>query len=629
MVKKRRRSCSTDSEYCSESDEDDELLGHNSSVHAALEDELLGRVKYDDASVFERLRIYDEDDAVIERCHERYQVKQARDLHRLLEIGRESEIPPRNVGESDAEKVERRRIETSVEERMHDPLHRVLTFLTNLDGHDGPRRRFVDSGKSPLSTPSATAEAYLPSLPDDHPDFYLLNDGRQTHPWDSRVGFAMIRGDADEGSPPVDGSATVKSAVLQCADYAHVHLACHPFSLFSVALLITGTDFRVVIVDHAGVLLSPLHSIVDDNRGGTAGQPDARTFVRVVRALAHLLGERELGRGPSVTPVSRQELAECVRGSSIPDELSRKILAQDDTCYPSYLVPLHGPETDVVHSGSPDLGLRGADRASDDGDLHVLKSSWRDPRRRPSEADVYRLVGGFEDCPPGVAGLMSGGDVLYEDGSTLRKLSTAKVRGDPEDEDPRVLHRILLRAFYAIVEVHEYLCEKGILHGDISPGNLLLWTGPSAKAFGFLSDFDRAYVNNNARGHLDRENSAKLRQKAVGAGSDAIATLPAVHAHMRPTETKPRGVAITGTLHFMALELLKTRSLLKHTVAHDLESIGYVLGYSVLRRLLTVPGCPKSLRTQYREVFGAMSIKDIILQRKDRQPLSWAMEMGD
>lgn len=36
------------------------------------------------------------------------------------------------------------------------------------------RHRFVDFGKSPFTVPSAAAEAYLPSLPGDHPDLAAM-----------------------------------------------------------------------------------------------------------------------------------------------------------------------------------------------------------------------------------------------------------------------------------------------------------------------------------------------------------------------------------------------------------------------------------------------------------------------
>lgn len=147
------------------------------------------------------------------------------------------------------------------------------------------------------------------------------------------------------------------------------------------------------------------------------------------------------------------------------------------------------------------------------------------------EAEVYKRVGHFEDRLPSILGLLCGGDVLYEDGQELKVLDTAAVRGGwMDDTSAKILHRLvlstvgeplwkytdepqLLRAFHAIIEgaytpwcgheislthgysAHQRLAERGILHCDISPGNLLLASGLSAYVSGILTDFDGAYID--------------------------------------------------------------------------------------------------------------------------------------
>ncbi|KAI0719036.1 hypothetical protein C8Q72DRAFT_864423, partial [Fomitopsis betulina] len=71
------------------------------------------------------------------------------------------------------------------------------------------------------------------------------------------------------------------------------------------------------------------------------------------------------------------------------------------------------------------------------------------------------------------------------------------------------------------------------------------------------------------------------------------------------------GIAVTGTLQFMALPLLRTirgpeKARPVHSPSHDLEAIIYVLGYSA-----------------FRECFGQESVEAIIAQRAAAQPLSW------
>lgn len=71
----------------------------------------------------------------------------------------------------------------------------------------------------------------------------------------------------------------------------------------------------------------------------------------------------------------------------------------------------------------------------------------------------------------------------------------------------------------------------------------------------------------------------------------------------------------------------KTR--LAHTPSHDLESIIYVLGYTVLRRLVSTAGCPGSLEKVFKRCFGQETVDDIISMRESQQPLSWYFKRGD
>lgn len=147
-------------------------------------------------------------------------------------------------------------------------MHAQQDFLTTFGGPGRALRRFVMSANSPHSwkTPGPEVEAFTPGFPSMRPDFDLVDNHANARSWDGCLGFAEIKVAASENKKPQEKKrAVVKPAVLQCADYARLHLACRQFWIFSVALLITGTDFRVMIIDHAGVLLSPIHSIISGN----------------------------------------------------------------------------------------------------------------------------------------------------------------------------------------------------------------------------------------------------------------------------------------------------------------------------------------------------------------------------
>ncbi|EPS95004.1 hypothetical protein FOMPIDRAFT_98712 [Fomitopsis schrenkii] len=200
------------------------------------------------------------------------------------------------------------------------------------------------------------------------------------------------------------------------------------------------------------------------------------------------------------------------------------------------------------------------------------------------EAEVYKRVGHFEDRLPSILGLLCGGDVLYEDGQELKVLDTAAVRGGwMDDTSAKILHRLvlstvgeplwkytdepqLLRAFHAIIEAHQRLAERGILHCDISPGNLLLASGLSAYVSGILTDFDGAYI--------DEELFNRVAHDAHDPG------------RVGPMQTNAMATksSLSGTRQFMATHLLyavERKGTAEHTAAHDdLESIGYVFGYA-------------------------------------------------
>lgn len=58
----------------------------------------------------------------------------------------------------------------------------------------------------------------------------------------------------------------------------------------------------------------------------------------------------------------------------------------------------------------------------------------------------------------------------------------------------------------------------------------------------------------------------------------------------------------------MALSLLDAtkggNDTVAHTPSHDLESIVYVIGYTVLYRLVNTAGCPNTLEEVFNDCFG-------------------------
>jgi len=93
--------------------------------------------------------------------------------------------------------------------------------------------------------------------------------GDRSNFWHLCDGFAEIKLHELDGRTPMARKGSdnvVKPPILQCADYARLHVSHKPFWLFSVGLLITGMKFRIMIVDHGGVQLSTMHSITGHSR---------------------------------------------------------------------------------------------------------------------------------------------------------------------------------------------------------------------------------------------------------------------------------------------------------------------------------------------------------------------------
>ena len=387
-------------------------------------------------------------------------------------------------------------LSTSYTHTLQDEIFAFLSTWGDSDGADA-RRDFKQSSSITMSPPVNAAEAYTPATSSTRPDFCLLSDNPNRASWHTCDAFAEIKAAEEESNRP-ENPKHVMSAVLQCADYARYHMAFRPFWIFSVILLITGTTFRVAIVDHEGVILSSLHSLVNDEyisekrRGSGAIGNGAEIFVRVVRVLTRL-SDYELGHDPSVATVTPSQLSGYLQQSTLTDAHWRQIpLAGSPSYYPSYRIEPFGNVKRTWCTVGPPIWVsmslcgRGTQvwrvlelepvrgRCAFVGEFHVLKSAWRDTRK-VAEMEVHTLIskfrheeeeavakkreseGGLIPAPAssGIVWSLYGSDVFYHfDPQTWSQLSIAHIRclSGPEDPtlpDPltKTLHRIILETF--------------------------------------------------------------------------------------------------------------------------------------------------------------------------------------
>ncbi|KAI0711881.1 hypothetical protein C8Q72DRAFT_984008, partial [Fomitopsis betulina] len=627
--------------YTDYSDSDEDSISRRILAdHQLLRDELSGHVIYDDPSVFSRLRVMDEDPSIITRCHDQYQADMGPQLHQLLRL---ADVEMSVDAEYDAEAKQEH------EQRVYGPLTKIFEFL-RMWGDNGASaiRHFQQSSPFTMSPLVDAADSYAQAAAKSKycPDFDLLSDDPNRASWHVCDAFAVIRAAQVENDRP-DADDQV-DPVIECADYARYHMAFRPFSIFSVALLITGTVFRVMIVDRDGVILSPLHSI------------GAEIFVRVVRVLTRNLSEVQLGHDPSVEPVSRSELSGYLQRSALAETHPNQVPLAGGDYYPSYRInpfgdvkrtwctigppisvsmSLHGRGTQgwrVLELGTSPTGMAFVGR------VHVLKSAWRDSRK-VAETEVYDLITRLR---LGIARSLYGSDVFYHlDPQTWSPLNIARIRGYASPDDPnfpnpshKTLHRIvletlgeplwgyqdeleLLEAFSAIIKAHKFLCEKGIVHRDISPGNALLCRGGPVK--GFIINFEIARVDDKLMPNLkNRVGKDPVRKGTNHSSGKPIMTPSSVHTGIDYSSPRP----ITETIQFRALPLLAalmSGASVEHTASHDLESIAYLLGYTVLRRLVMTPGCPIILDQVLEDCFGQPTVGGILQNRQYQGPLEW------
>ncbi|KAG2136358.1 uncharacterized protein EDB93DRAFT_1339467 [Suillus bovinus] len=243
---------------------------------------------------------------------------------------------------------------------------------------------------------------------------------------------------------------------------------------------------------------------------------------------------------------------------------------------------------------------------------------------------------------PGVAEFSLGDDVCIPLGretnarvtvGTLRSLILNDDAGVP---DYPVLHRLALETVgrplwdadttkdfilgsLAALKGHQGLVEQGILHRDMSPGNIFVGDPDCTEGWeGFVADLELASV-----AQPETQSVVSLHTLSPVAGQ--LNTRSVFLEETVPSSSEAPGAEITGTALFMAEELLSMMLLpdkkeirpaqSKREVHHDLESFILVLFYSIMKRGLERrlwnknPDEESQIRELYRTLFGGHTIR--------------------
>ncbi|KAF7427814.1 hypothetical protein PC9H_007030 [Pleurotus ostreatus] len=612
------------------------------SIRTSLRLELASNIVEDQKAISGRLGLELVSSQLVDDCHSQLLRDKKDDIESLQDIVARAE------SKSDNANV---KLKEEFETHMYKPLVDIIDYIASFGGST-PKRRWIHSEAHVIGN----------GMPYSKPDLRLGDPSGELKTWRDLAAFGEVKPKAVQGMAP--GQAIKGSdALVESSDYARLHLAGSPFRLFSIALMITGNNFQVAIFDRAGVVVSPAANI----------WTDTKTFIRVIRRLSCNLSHIEMGCDPSVFELpSHAELYPLIRKKAKSLGVPR-----DSLDYPSFLVQcrkristLDGMDTrsrpdrdrddwethEWLTIGPPvwvSLSLLGRGTSiwrvmpykegdfDSSAEVCILKNTWRNSRR-VSESEIYETV---ERGPDGVANFHYGGDAVFPWIATSPAISVVNLRNTDyrinranlldipthRSIDPTpMLHRLilktvgrplwdaldyidLLKGFRAALLGHAKLCKQGILHRDISAGNILLAVGAAEEGKeGFITDLEFARLR-------------QIRQTRTRVNDDGTETMAKAW-----TDTT-RGLLMTGTVQFMATAKLNafrgTPSAARFTdqVNHDLESFIWVFAYTVMRRLMIEKRLDsdsrKHIHQWFKECFCSLSIATIIPNRIARIPL--------
>ncbi|KAG9219390.1 hypothetical protein CCMSSC00406_0005284 [Pleurotus cornucopiae] len=620
-----------------------------------------GRVARDPAMMARRLRLDSVDEAFVESCKAACLEERDEQLRILENLSLKADRKRGSRGPETGAKEPKRR-----EKDMYPPLNDLFSFIGTFrhSSQDAD-----DRGTCHCDAEKAIkGEEHTTGFPRTFPDGVALACGctHDSFHWRDVRAFVECKASTSQGEP--SRPETVPETVVQGADYARLHLSADPFRVFSVGLLVYGFHFMVAIFDQGGVCLSDPYHL----------RNNLDVFIRVVYQLGHGLTDTELGRDPTVEQLHlpQDDPLRLVLNAIVEEQVKSVVSRQ----FPSYKITLktsdtysmeggkkrmETEETTWVTIGPPiwsSLSYLGRGTAVwrvvalEDNEIPrpeevlILKNAWR-RNHRDSETRIYMALRHAEKGDrhhtyrKGIANFRLGADVTFP--GRVEAISTVNLRflfmGDstaipPPAPHTPVLHRLILETqgrplwsfknfkelllgMRAAIEGHKYLVSKGILHRDISAGNIMLsaLASPPLGMEGFLMDLEYARLN-----EIPDIYTMKSAPDVKGATQTVF-------------NDAKRGAEMTGTLQFMAAELLEAivyaNLKVKHEAHHDLESFVWVLAYVISRSVNERTDLPteqrKQLKTHFVKSFGYHGVYDIHTSRLSCKPLSTRGAFGD
>ncbi|KAJ7457601.1 hypothetical protein B0H11DRAFT_2243360 [Mycena galericulata] len=205
--------------------------------------------------------------------------------------------------------------------------------------------------------------------------------------------------------------------------------------------------------------------------------------------------------------------------------------------------------------------------------VYALKDAWRQLCRRP-EADFYDVIRKHcEETNINTDGMpCNHGTLEFPDhttnstGSKLLERCRLRTLLTPVGVLLTTFSssKSLVQALNDAVKQHQIAYEAGVLHRDISEGNILF----NETTFeGFLVDFDYAEFTPTGLKNFATWFPERATEEREAKYTDISKSLK----------------ELTGTFPFLAIEILKKKPRPAHTAGHDLESIYWLLVWIILR----------------------------------------------
>ncbi|KAH9913242.1 uncharacterized protein B0H18DRAFT_1126447 [Fomitopsis serialis] len=414
-----------------------------------------------------------------------------------------------------------------------------------------------------------------------------LGPNEQPHEWKQVCFVVEVKGSNHPDPITSQSEKAIEHRVQIMRDAGNVMLATGSLCVFVIGIY--GQEARIFRVDHAGA--------VGSCRFNYTAQPEVLwQFIWCFfhpNTRAQFIGADDtcwLASAEDVAWANLKEVCTTADGrwdANAEEESNRwvKIPSNEGehSIYQEYLLlrPIYvDPNTFCPATCVRQAVLKG----DQSGKRYIVKDAWRQRARKHPEMAFYERIEQYcrEKGVPytGIARLANGVDFGCEHPKSLHEAQSmsANAPSDSPTLHPRDRHhmpivldtvgipldqfpstRVLIEALRDAVKGHQLAFLAGVMHRDISKGNILILLG-NALFKGFICDLDcSSFIDSTAFGgsRLQDYNDEDTLEH----------------------DLKER----TGTFRYFAIELLHKTADVLHRVHHDLESFYWVILWIVVR----------------------------------------------